>query len=181
MERPCLSSHAHPSRLTERCLVDLRPLSCPFRSSLCSSPASLSCSYGVPRVFPPFPSALSRSVSSCVLPLFRARFRVHNVGGPLRLSPVNFYPPYSIMRSWVFRNTALVLFLLFVIELTCGLHVCVIYYQSVSVSVEEPVSSPSTSRPIARSPSISDVHKEKNKSIDGRHAYRQDSPSQAVS
>jgi len=41
---------------------------------------------------------------------------------------LNFYPPYSIARSRVFWNTVLVLFLLIVIELTRGLHVCVIYH-----------------------------------------------------
>ena len=127
MEWPCLSLHARPLRLMEHCLVNLHPLLCPFWSSSCSSPTYLSCSYGAPCVFPlRFPSALSWSVSSCVLPLFCTWFRVRNVGGPLHLLPVNFYPPYSIVRSRVFQNTVLVLFLLIVIELMCGLHIHVI-------------------------------------------------------
>ena len=46
---------------------------------------------------------------------------------PFVFRQLNFYPPYSIARSWVFRNTVLVLFLLIVIELMRGLHVCIIY------------------------------------------------------
>jgi len=128
VERPCLSSHA--------CLCALRSatwsitaLSCALTELLVLlSHVSVVLLRSAPRFPSAFLSALSWSISSCVLPLFRARFRVRNVGGPLVFCRLTSYLFYSIARSQTFRNATLVLFLFFVIELTHGLHVCVIYW-----------------------------------------------------
>jgi len=129
VEQPCLSSHAHLCALWSA-TWSITALSHAHTELLVLlSRFSIVLLWSAPHLSLCIPSALSRSISSCMLPLFRARFRVRNIGGPLHLSPVNFYPPYSIVHSRVFWNMALVLFLLFVIELTRGLHICIIYYQ----------------------------------------------------
>jgi len=126
VERPCLSSHARLCALRSATWSITTLSRAHTELFVLLSCFSITLLWSAPHLSLRVPSALSQSISSCMLHLFRARFRVRNVGGPLHLSPVNFYPPYSIAHSWAFQNTALVLFLLFVIELTRGLHVCVI-------------------------------------------------------
>ena len=115
-----------PLRLTERYLVDHRPLSCPYGAPCAPLPLLYRALTECPAPFPPLSlcALTERFVSRD--PFFVLDSECVTSEDPFVFRRLNFYLPYSIARSRVFRNAVLVLFLLIVIELTRGLHVCVI-------------------------------------------------------